>query len=53
MLYEIFEKVWEEEIIFEDWKEGYFVKVFKKGDLVNCNNYRGIIMLFVLGKIFS
>ena len=53
MLYEIFEKVWEEETIPEDWKEGYLVKVPKKGDLANCNNYRGITMLSVPGKILS
>ena len=53
MLYEIFEKVWEEETIPEDWKEGYLEKVPKKGDLANCNNYRGITMLSVPGKILS
>ena len=53
MLYEIFEKIWEEETIPEDWKEGYLVKVPKKGDLANCNNYRGITMLSVPGKILS
>ena len=47
MLYEIFEKVWEEEAIPEDWKEGYLVKVPRKGDLAKCNNYRGITMLSV------
>ena len=53
MLYEIFEKVWEEETIPEDWKEGYLVKVPKKGDLANCSNSRGITMLSVPGKILS
>ena len=53
MLYEIYAKVWEEETIPEDWKEGHLVKIPKKGDLANCNNYRGITMLSVPGKILS
>ena len=53
MLYEIYAKVWEEETIPEDWKEGHLVKIPKKGDLTNCNNYRGITMLSVPGKILS
>ena len=51
MLYEIYAKVWEEETIPEDWKEGHLVKIPKKGDLADCNNYRG--MLSVPGKILS
>ena len=53
MLYEIYAKVWEEETIPEDWKEGHLVKITKKGNLENCNNYRGITMLSVPGKILS
>ena len=33
MLYEICAKVWEEETIPEDWKEGHLVKIPKKGGL--------------------
>jgi len=53
MLYEIYAKVWEEETIPEGWKEGHLVKIPKKGDLANCDNYRGITMLSVPGKILS
>ena len=53
MLYEIYAKIWEEETIPEDWREGHLVKIPKKGDLANCNNYRGITMLSVPGKILS
>jgi len=48
MLYEIFERVWEEEAIPDDWKEGHLVKITKKGDLP-----WGITMLSVPGKILS
>ena len=53
MLYAIYAKVWEEETIPEDWKEGHLVNLPKKGDLANCNNYRRITMLSVPGKILS
>ncbi|XP_073695611.1 uncharacterized protein [Garra rufa] len=53
MLYPLFEKIWEEEEIPNDWKEGYLIKLPKKGDLSNCNNYRGITLLSVPGKVFN
>ena len=34
------------------WKKGLFVKVFKKGDLHECNNWRGVTLLPVISKIF-
>ena len=43
----------EEETIPEDWKEGHLVKMPKRLDMANCNNYRGITMLSVPGKILS
>jgi len=53
MLYPLFEKIWEEEEIPTDWKEGYLIKIPKKGDLSNCSNYRGITLLSVPGKVFN
>ncbi|CAH2278193.1 Hypothetical predicted protein [Pelobates cultripes] len=47
ILYQLFEKIWEEEEIPTDWKKGYLIKLPKKGDLSNCNNYRGITLLSV------
>ena len=35
------------------WKEGYLIKLPKKGDLSNCTNYRGITLLDVSGKVFN
>ena len=34
------------------WKKGLVVKVFKKGDLSECNNWRGVTLLPVINKIF-
>ena len=53
ILYHLFEKIWEREEIPTDWKEGYLIKIPKKGDLSNCNNYRGITLLSVPGKVFN
>lgn len=53
MLYPLFERIWEEEDVPADWKEGYLIKLPKKGDLSNCNNYRGITLLSVPGKVFN
>ena len=53
MLYPLFEKIWEVEEEPLDWKEGYLIKLPKKGDLSNCTNYRGITLLDVSGKVFN
>ena len=34
------------------WKKGLVVKVFKKGDLHECNNGRGVTSLPAINKIF-
>ena len=36
----------------EVWKKGFIVKIFKKGDLRDCNNWRGVTLLPVISKIF-
>ena len=53
LLYPLFVKIWEEEEIPTEWKEGHLVKIPKKGDLNNCSNYRGITLLSVPGKVFN
>jgi hypothetical protein len=51
-LFPLFQDVWEQEKFPLDWKEGIIVKVPKKGDLGNCNNWRGINLLNVISKVF-
>ena len=51
MLYPLLEKIWKEEKIPEEWKEGLIIKIPKKGDLANCNNWRGITLLSIPSKI--
>ena len=50
MLYLLFEKICEVEAVPLVWKEGYLIKLPKKGDLSYCTNYRGISFLDVSGK---
>ena len=35
------------------WKEGYLVKLPKKGDRSSCSNYRGITLMSIPGKVFN
>ncbi|GFR68718.1 hypothetical protein ElyMa_003740300 [Elysia marginata] len=37
--------------VSEDWKKGHLVKLPKKGDLSSCDNWKGIMLLFVPGKV--
>jgi len=53
MLHDLLTNIWEEEEIPEDWKDGVLVKLPKKGDLRECNNYRGIMLLSVPGKVLN
>ena len=53
MLYSLFEEIWGKEEIPAEWKEGYLIKIPKKGDLSRCDNYRGITLLSVPGKILN
>ena len=53
MLHSLFSKIWEREEIPAEWKEGILIKLPKKGDLRDCNNYRGIMLLSVPGKVLN
>ena len=47
-----YNRLWETERWSKVWKKGLVVKVFKKGDLCECNNWRGVTLLPVINKIF-
>ena len=53
LLTQIFSDIWETENIPDDWKMGLIVKLPNKGDLSNCNNWRGITLLSLTSKAFS
>ncbi|VDP54087.1 unnamed protein product [Schistosoma curassoni] len=53
MLHLLFKKVWAKEQVTMDWKEGHLIKTPKKGDLSECENYRGIKLVSIPGKVFN
>ena len=50
-LHLLFDSIWKEQCVPEDWKKSLIVKVAKKGDLTQCDNYRGISLLSVPSQI--
>ena len=53
MMYDLFGKIRDTEEIPIGWKEGYLVNIPKDGDLQECKNYRGIMLLSVPGKVLD
>ena len=58
MLYSLFSKIWEKEEVPAQWKEGIIMKLPpppppKKGDLKDCSNCRGIMILSTPGKVLN
>jgi hypothetical protein len=49
----LFKRVWEEETVPNDWRSGVVIPLHKKGDKMNLDNYRGITLMDVVGKVFS
>jgi hypothetical protein len=46
-------EIWEQEELPNGRTKGIIIKLPKKGDLTNCNNWRGITLLFSSSKILS
>ena len=53
MLYPLFRDIWNGESFPKEWLEGVIVKIAKKGNLSECNNWRGINLLCAPSKIFN
>ena len=49
---DLFSDIWTTNEIPRDWNKGLIVKIPKKGDLQNCDNWRGITLLSMPIKIF-
>ena len=49
----IFNVIFQSGIFPEPWSEGLLVPLFKKGNINITDNYRGITLLSVLGKLFT
>ena len=52
-LHSLFCLVWTSEICPEEWRCGTIIKLPKKGNLSDCNNWRGITLLSVPGKVLA
>jgi hypothetical protein len=52
-IYQIIVSVWEKDEIPADWQMALICPVYKRGDKLNCSNYRGISLLNVMYKIFT
>jgi len=46
-------KIWETKTVPSDFRDANIVTIFKKGDKKNCSNYRGILLLSIISKIFA
>ena len=45
--------VWNEQQVPQDWVDAVLIPIPKKGDLCNCDNWRGIALLDVVGKVVA
>ena len=46
-----FKEIWLKEVIPADWTKGIIIKLPKKGDPGDCNNWRGITLLSIPSKV--
>ena len=52
-LLQLLQDVWASKTVVKDWKDAVIVPIPKKGDLRECDNWRGISLLDVAGKVFA
>lgn len=53
ILQPLFKTIWEGKEIPDDWSEGIIIKIPKKGNLRDCNKWRGITLLSIPSKIMA
>jgi hypothetical protein len=49
----VIQQAWTSETLPRSWTEGLLCPVYKKGDKLDCKNYRGICLLNVTYKVFA
>ena len=53
VLHMLFQKIWDQEEIPDDWSKSLIVKLPKKGDLTACGNWRGITLIPTAAKVMG
>ena len=53
VLYELLLKIWDSESVPNDWRCGLLICLPKKGNLMECGNWRGITLPPVAAKVLS
>ena len=53
MFQPLFKTIWEKKEIPDDWLEGIIIKIPKKGNLRDCNNWCGVTLLSIPSKIMA
>ena len=52
-LHRLLLKIWDDEVVPEDWCKGLICTIFTKGDRSICSNYCSVSLLSVPGKKFG
>ena len=45
--------VWKDKCVSNDWRDAILIPIPKKGDLSHCDNWRGISLLNMIGKVVA
>jgi hypothetical protein len=53
MLHPLFEKIWNEGEMPNAWKCGLLIKIPKKGDTANSDNWWGVTLLSIPSNVFT
>ena len=53
VLLALVQQVWSENKAPQDWSDAVLIPIPKKGDLTSCDNWRGIALLDVVGKVVA